>query len=273
MTATHTPATVSLKRKRAYPIDYTEYQQLHRPTPLKRSYLQRHSAAIAGQLPIYTPIRAGIMTPSEKNSCPRNENCPLPKSSSSWVRECLAGHNIFVDHDVFESDQYQEFKQLVLAPFKAERGVVERSGSVEKYRQVYHYYKDLNEALFKTEILRLIIKLDFEGELEPATETSQAVYGPSDSWNQGLRMQYNQSVNRDHIPHTYNDPRFDQLKVQNAPRTEGALNAEPNAEPDAVVGLDLKEMPSLRFHPDTRELLLLPEMSWPFFVIHSKQEQ
>ena len=215
-----------------------------------------------------TPIKAGIMTPSEKSSSTPNENRSWPKGSSSWVRECLAGHNIFIEHDVFESDRYQDFKLRVLAPFEAERDVVERPGSVEKYRQVYHYYKDLNEASFKTEILRLIIKLDFEWELEPATETSQAVYGPSDSWNQGLRIQYNQSVNRGHIPHTYNDPHFDQRKVQDALRKEGVLNAEP----DAVIGFDPKEMPSLQFHPDTRELLLLlPKMSWPFFVIQSKQ--
>ena len=84
----------------------------------------------------------------------------------------------------------------------------------------------------------MIIELDFKWELETATETGQAVYGPIDSWNHGVRIQYNQSVNRDHIPHTSNDPRFDQTKVQNALRKEGALNVEP----DAVVAFDLKEM-------------------------------
>ena len=222
---------------------------------------------MAGRNPVQTPVKAGGMTLSDKTSSTPNENRPFPKGSSSWVRECLAGHNIFIDHDVFESDHYQEFKQLVLAPFEVDRDVVDRPSSVEKYKQVYHYYKDLNEASFKTEILRLIIKLDFEWELEPATETCPAVYGPSDNWNQGLRIQYDQSVNRGHLLHTYNDPHFEQRKVQDALKKEGVLNAEP----DAVLGFDPKEMPSLQLHPDTRELLLLPKMSWPFFVIQSKQ--
>lgn len=195
----------------------------------------------------------------------------LPKGPS-WVRECLESHNIIREHEVFDSEQeqFKNFKQLALSPFLGDRHSAVNPASAQKYKEVHSYYEELNEASFKTEILRLIAKNEFQIELEPATESSAAVYGPSDSWHKGLRVQYNQSVNRGHIPHRYANPNNDQKKVTEALQKEGILNAEP----DAVFGFDPKSMPEAPVLPDTRELLLLlPKMNWPFFVIQSKQSK
>lgn len=191
----------------------------------------------------------------------------FPKGPS-WVRECLESHNIFREHEVFDSEEYKGFKQLALAPFLGDRHSTANPSSVKKYKEVHSYYEDLNEASFKTEILKLIAKDEFRIQLEPATESSAAVYGPCDSWNKGLRVQYNQRVNRGHIPHRYDDPQNDQRKVNEALQKEGILTAEP----DAVWGFDPKSMPQAPVLPDTRELLLLlPKLNWPFFVIQSKR--
>lgn len=180
----------------------------------------------------------------------------------------MEDHGWFYDQEVFDCDAYQSFKQLVLNPRQSDRHSAVKPASAQKFKEHYTYYKDLNESSFKTEVLRFIVKTDFEIELEPETESSTAVYGPSDSWNKGLRVQYNQRVNRGHIPHAYTDPRNDPKKVQDALKKEGILTAEP----DAVWGYDPKKMPNAHFHPDTRELmLLLPKLHWPFFFIQSKQ--
>lgn len=214
-----------------------------------------------------TPNKGGADTLSNYTQGTPIDKRTLPKGPS-WVRECQEGHHIFRDHEVFDCEAYKGFKQLVSAPFQGDRHSAVQPSSAQHYKEAYEYYKDLNEAGFKTEILRLIVKMDFQVELEPATETSQAVYGPSDSWHRGLRVQYNQRVNRGHIPHTYTDPQYDQRKIKDALKKEGMLNAEP----DAVWGFDPKSMPDYSFHPDTRELmLLLPKLNWPFFVIQSKQ--
>lgn len=214
-----------------------------------------------------TPKKGGADTFSNSTQGTPNDKRTLPKGPS-WVRECQKGHNIFREHEVFDCEDYKDFKQLVSAPFQGDRHSAVKPSSAQKFKEVHDYYKDLNEAGFKTEMLRLIVKIDFEIQLEPATETSRAVYGPSESWNKGLRVQYNQPVNRGHIPHTYTDPQFDQRKVRDALKKEGMSNAEP----DAVWGFDPKNMPNFQFHPDTRELmLLLPKLNWPFFVMQSKQ--
>jgi len=147
-----------------------------------------------------TPKNGGTNTLS--NSTPQTTTAHSPRG------ECLECHNIF-----------------------------NPPSSAQIYKDFYEYHKDLNEAGFKTEILRLSVELDFEIQLEPARETSQAVLGPSESWRKGLRVQYNQRVNRGHIPHAYLDPQSDQRKVQDALK-EGLLNAEP----DAVWGFDPKNM-------------------------------
>ncbi|KAM0800645.1 hypothetical protein BDR22DRAFT_821505 [Usnea florida] len=108
------------------------------------------------------------------SSTNKSKSTDKPKNAS-WETMCMEGHN-----------------RLVSLPFEGERHAAANPASNKKYGEALDYYKDLNEGSFKTEILRSIVKSDFEVELEPATETSEAVYGPSDGWNRGLRAQYNQ---------------------------------------------------------------------------------
>ena len=131
---------------------------------------------------------------------------------------------------ILHFEDYKEFKRLVSLPFKGERHAAANPASNKKYGEALDYYKDLNEGSFKTEILRSIVKSDFEVELEPATETSEAVYGPSGSWNRGLHATPSIiSVNRGSIPHTYKDPDYDQKKVRDALKMEDIVKAEPDS--------------------------------------------
>ena len=252
--ASESPATQSIKRKRSLSLDCHSEQRELRRVPLEKRYLERHLAALG------SPNMSEVYQESEDVSI--GSKGKSSDKTALWVKERMQAHRILHEHANFQ--RYPDFQAAVQRPFKQNRHYEVRPKLVELFQSKFEYYKDGNEESFKHAMLGSIIKKEFEVLVEPGENGD---YRPSVPQLEGIVSKFSTRLRSGYLPHTYNDPSYDKKKIVKRLQYEGLYTPDP----DGIWGFDPAMLPQCIFEPDTQELMTLCEnMHWPFFVMQCK---
>lgn len=263
----------TLKRKRDAPPEHQVYRDDSGHLPLKRRHLEKHLATFASMSVPVTPQKAS--NTGRTAATEPSESITTGSASSNkdpgWVKERMEQHKIFRDASALKKPEYSEFKRQVFDVVKQFRHSGRKQQSDEKFPEKYELLKDLNEQTFKIEMLRLLIKDEFQVRVKPSNEEVE-VFESRDSFDNGLVAIYDQPLKRKYIP-TVLPPGLDKNAFTSIMQQDGMTNPIP----DGIWGFQSRQLPEppegTYMLADTNDAIsVVPGMTWPFFLMEVKPD-
>ncbi len=224
-----------------------------------------------------------LKTPTKDNARRMDYGLPTSSSASSgsktdpnWVKMRMENHHIYRYSHAFKRPEYSDFKEHILSPIAPERASGVKSGENSKFKEIYETCASngATEATYKRELLKHIIKDDFQVLTEPGNPSQgiQPVYESRDVLEGGIFCQWEQPLRRGFLPHNY-PTGMSPKNLAERLQADGMANSVPDSTWGYLASA-LDPIPrGANIQNQTTELLTIcPGLICPFFFIEVKSD-